>query len=76
MKADSKKVLYYLIFFHIILWTAIPTIVNTNLPLDTIEALAWGNDLKLGYDKYHQYFHYSLNFFLNFLEIKTGHIIY
>ncbi len=52
MKIDSKRVLYYLIFFHIILWTIIPTIVNTNLPLDTIEALAWGNELKLGYDKY------------------------
>ena len=52
MKINSKKFLNYLLVFHIILWTSIPTIFNTNLPLDTIEALAWGNELKLGYDKY------------------------
>jgi len=52
MKVDSKKILFYFIVFHIIVWTIIPTIFNTNLPLDTIEALAWGNELKLGYPKY------------------------
>lgn len=52
MKVSSKKLLFYLLFAHIILWTSIPAIFNTNLPLDTIEALAWGNELSLGYDKY------------------------
>lgn len=52
MKIDSKKFLLYFIFFHVLLWTSIPSFFNTNLPLDTIEALAWGNELKLGYDKY------------------------
>ena len=66
MKVDSKKFLYYLIFFHIILWTVIPTIVNTNLPLDTIEALAWGNDLKLGYDKYPPVFPLFTELFFKF----------
>ena len=66
MQVDSKKFLYYLIFFHIILWTAIPTIVNTNLPLDTIEALAWGNDLKLGYDKYPPVFPLFTELFFKF----------
>ena len=68
MQVDSKKFLYYLIFFHIILWTAIPTIVNTNLPLDTIEALAWGNDLKLGYDKYPPVFPLFTELFFKFLR--------
>ena len=52
MCLDSKKILFYVLSFHIILWTIIPSIFNTNLPLDTIEALTWGNELKLGYDKY------------------------
>ncbi len=66
MQIDSKKILYYLIFFHIILWTVIPSFVNTNLPLDTIEALAWGNDLKLGYDKYPPIFPLFTELFFKF----------
>ena len=34
------------------IWTAIPYFSNINLPLDTIEALAWGSDLKWGYSKH------------------------
>ncbi len=52
MKLNSKKILYYILFLHLLLWTIIPTIFNTNLPLDTIEGLVWGNELKLGYEKY------------------------
>ena len=47
----------YNIFFifalaHIIIWTAIPTITNKNLPLDVIEALAWGSNLDWGFNKH------------------------
>tara|TARA_B110001452_G_scaffold164784_1_gene137523 strand:+ start:1628 stop:3001 length:1374 start_codon:yes stop_codon:yes gene_type:complete len=44
----------FLIFllFHLVVWTFIPTISNENLPLDTIEALAWGSDLNWGYSKH------------------------
>ena len=52
MNIDIKKILYFILISHLILWTAIPTIFNQNLPLDTIEGLVWGNELKLGYDKY------------------------
>ncbi len=52
MNFNSKKILYYILFFHLLLWTSIPAIFNINLPLDTIEGLVWGNELKLGYDKY------------------------
>ncbi|MFL2887901.1 MAG: glycosyltransferase family 39 protein [Pelagibacteraceae bacterium] len=52
MLSNSNKILFYILFLHLTLWTVIPSIINTNLPLDTIEALAWGNELKLGYDKY------------------------
>ena len=52
MLSNSNKILFYILVLHLTLWTVIPSIINTNLPLDTIEALAWGNELKLGYDKY------------------------
>ena len=63
MKINSKKILFYLLFTHTILWTSIPAIFNTNLPLDTIEALAWGNELSLGYDKYPPVFPLFTEFF-------------
>ena len=52
MNLNSKQILYYILFSHLLLWTIIPTIFNTNLPLDTIEGLVWGNELRLGYEKY------------------------
>ena len=52
MQIDNKKIFSFFIILHVILWTAIPTIFNTNLSLDTIEVLTWGNELKLGYDKF------------------------
>ena len=55
MELKKKNVNKYLIFFlftHLFIWTLVPSISNTNLPLDTIEALAWGNDFQLGYSKH------------------------
>ena len=37
---------------HLIVWTLIPALTNTNLPLDTIEALAWSSKLEWGYYKH------------------------
>ena len=37
---------------HLFIWVAIPSITNLNLPLDTIEALAWGSNLEWGFDKH------------------------
>ena len=68
MISNNQKYLYYLIFFHVALWTIIPTIVNVNLPLDTIEALAWGNELKLGYDKYPPVFPIFTEIFFKIFE--------
>ena len=34
------------------MWTIAPSISNINLPLDTIEALAWGSNLSWGYLKH------------------------
>jgi len=51
-KIDINKSLIFFLFAHLIIWTLVPTISNTNLPLDTIEALAWGTNLDWGYNKH------------------------
>ena len=43
---------YIFITAHLIVWTLIPTLTNNNLPLDTVEALAWGSNLDWGYNKH------------------------
>ena len=51
-KKNITKVFFLFLFFHLFLWTLIPTISNINLPLDTIEALAWGSNLDWGFSKH------------------------
>jgi 4-amino-4-deoxy-L-arabinose transferase-like glycosyltransferase len=36
---------------HLVLWTALPALLYPNLPLDLIEALTYGREWQLGYDK-------------------------
>jgi 4-amino-4-deoxy-L-arabinose transferase-like glycosyltransferase len=36
---------------HFTVWTALPTLLYANLPLDLIEALTYGREWQLGYDK-------------------------
>ena len=36
---------------HALVWTALPTLLYANLPLDLIEALMYGREWQLGYDK-------------------------
>jgi hypothetical protein len=51
-KKDIHKILAVFLFGHLFVWTLIPGISNENLPLDTIEALAWGTDIDWGYIKH------------------------
>ena len=51
-KINTKKALVFFLFLHLLVWTLVPAISNINLPLDTIEALAWGNNLDWGYSKH------------------------
>jgi 4-amino-4-deoxy-L-arabinose transferase-like glycosyltransferase len=51
-KKDINKILTIFLFTHLIVWTLIPAISNHNLPLDTIEALAWGSNLDWGFNKH------------------------
>jgi Dolichyl-phosphate-mannose-protein mannosyltransferase len=36
---------------HFAVWTALPTLLYANLPLDLIEAMTYGREWQLGYDK-------------------------
>ena len=51
-KKNIFRVFLIFLFFHLTIWTLIPTISNVNLPLDTIEALAWGSNLEWGFNKH------------------------
>ena len=62
-KKNINKIVTFFIFAHLIVWTLIPTISNTNLPLDTIEALAWSSNLDWGYNKHPPFSAWSVEFF-------------
>ena len=52
MSKNINNIFYIFITAHLIFWTLIPTLTNHNLPLDTIEALAWGSNLDWGFNKH------------------------
>jgi len=49
---NINNIFYIFVTAHFIFWTLIPSITNHNLPLDTIEALAWGSNLDWGFNKH------------------------
>ncbi len=51
-KRNISNIFFIFILSHLIIWTIIPTLTNYNLPLDVIEALAWGNNLDWGFNKH------------------------
>ena len=51
-KKDFNKILTIFLLSHVFVWTLVPSISNHNLPLDTIEALAWGSNLDWGFNKH------------------------
>ena len=51
-KRNINNIYYIFIISHLIFWTLIPYLINHNLPLDTIEALAWGSNLDWGFNKH------------------------
>jgi len=55
MPINKKKIdnlFYIFLLTHLFIWTLVPSVTNHNLPLDTIEALAWGSDLDWGFNKH------------------------
>ena len=51
-KKNLNNLFYIFVTSHLIIWTLIPSLTNDNLPLDTIEALAWGSNLDWGFNKH------------------------
>ena len=49
---NINNVFYIFVTAHLLIWTLIPSLTNNNLPLDTIEALAWGSNLDWGFNKH------------------------
>ena len=49
---NINKAFISFLFLHLLIWTLIPSLTNVNLPLDTIEALAWGSNLEWGFNKH------------------------
>jgi 4-amino-4-deoxy-L-arabinose transferase-like glycosyltransferase len=52
IRTNKDKLFYSFIAIHLILWTFVPSLTNGNLPLDTIEHLAWGSNLDWGFNKH------------------------
>jgi len=52
IRTNKDKLFYSFIVIHLILWTFVPSLTNGNLPLDTIEHLAWGSNLDWGFNKH------------------------
>ncbi len=63
LKKNINKAFYFFLFSHLLLWTIIPSLSNTNLPLDTIEALAWGSNLDWGFSKHPPFSAFAVEFF-------------
>jgi len=51
-KRNLNNLFYIFITTHLLVWTLVPTLTNNNLPLDVIEALAWGSNLDWGFNKH------------------------
>jgi 4-amino-4-deoxy-L-arabinose transferase-like glycosyltransferase len=51
-KRNINNLFYVFAIIHLSIWTLVPTLTNNNLPLDTIEALAWGSNLEWGFNKH------------------------
>jgi|AP59_1055472.scaffolds.fasta_scaffold25946_2 4-amino-4-deoxy-L-arabinose transferase-like glycosyltransferase len=51
-KINANKILTVFLLSHFAIWVLVPSITNHNLPLDTIEVLAWGSNLDWGFNKH------------------------
>ena len=63
LKKNINNTFYLFLFLHLLVWTLIPSFSNINLPLDTIEALAWGSNLDWGFTKHPPFSAFAVEFF-------------
>jgi 4-amino-4-deoxy-L-arabinose transferase-like glycosyltransferase len=51
LERRPQRALAAILAVHLVVWTALPTLLYPNLPLDLIEALTYGREWQLGHDK-------------------------
>ncbi|RDV04914.1 glycosyltransferase family 39 protein [Undibacter mobilis] len=51
VEAAPQRALVAILALHALVWTVLPDLLYPNLPLDLIEALTYGREWQLGYDK-------------------------
>ena len=80
LNRNINNIFFIFLFSHLIIWTLVPSLTNNNLPLDTIEALAWGSNLSWGFNKHPPFSAFAVEFFYkifgkcvenNFFLIRT-----
>ena len=52
LNRNINNIFFIFALTHLIIWTLVPSLTNKNLPLDIIEALAWGSNLDWGFNKH------------------------
>src|SRR5438445_5609540 len=51
VEGAPQRAFVIILAVHFFVWTALPALLYANLPLDLIEALTYGREWQLGYDK-------------------------
>jgi len=67
---NINNIFYIFVTTHLLFWTLAPSFTNHNLPLDTIEHLAWGSNLDWGYNKHPPMVAFVLEFFYQIFGSK------
>ena len=65
---NISTLLFYFLLTHLLLWTLAPSLTNKNLPLDTIEHLAWASNLDWGFAKHPPLVAFVLKIFFQIFE--------
>ena len=63
MTKNINNLFFVFLFIHLLLWVLAPSLTNKNLPLDTIEALAWGSNLDWGFNKHPPFSAFAVEIF-------------
>ena len=76
LKKNINKAFYLISFFTFITVDINTFIFKCKFTLDTIEALAWGSNLDWGFNKHPPFSAFAVEFFLRYLAIMIGLIIF
>lgn len=64
---NPRKLLLFWSLYHLVVWTLLPLLCNTCLPLDSVEAVMWGSQWAWGYDKHPPLSAWAAELFTNLL---------